>query len=34
MNQTTLPMIAQLLFLLSSADAKPIEPTSLLRETD
>ena len=33
MNQTTLPMIALVLFL-SSEDAKPIEPTSLPREMD
>ncbi len=34
MNQTTLPIIALVLFLLSSEDAKPVEPMSLLREMD
>ena len=34
MNQTTLPVIALVLFLLASEDAKSTEPTSLLREVD
>ena len=34
MNQTTLPMIALVLFLPSSEDAKLIDPTSLPREMD
>ena len=34
MNQTHMPMIALVLFLLPSADVKPTEPTSLLREWD
>lgn len=32
MNQTHLPTIALVLFLLTSADVKPSEPTSLPRE--
>ena len=34
MNQTTLPVIALVLFLLPSEDALPTEPTNLLREMD